>query len=153
MRLNGWNSKELAQSLNLSASTITQALSLLEQPEPIRKMVEQETLPARTAYEIQKLADPEKQLALADRVVKEKLTRDQTVKAVRQLKGKATASRKPRPTPLPEPPPEPPRVRAYVFPKGTRFSLTIPGNADIEDVVALENAFAQAGAAEAEKTS
>ncbi|WP_152054223.1 ParB/RepB/Spo0J family partition protein, partial [Tautonia marina] len=87
MRLNSWNAKELAQSLKISASTVTQALSLLEQPEEVRQMVAEEALPARTAYEIQKLEDPKKQVALANRVVKEKLTRDQTAKAVRQLKG------------------------------------------------------------------
>ena len=56
-------------------------------PRAVQEQVEQGALPPATAYEVSKLDDPTQQVALASRVVAEKLSRAQTVDAVNALRG------------------------------------------------------------------
>lgn len=99
MSLNQWSAAQLARELAISESKLTRALALLALPEPVQERVEQGILPPATAYEISKVGDREAQAALADRVVREKLTREDAAKAVREHKqgrGKVTPAPKPQ---------------------------------------------------------
>ena len=134
MSLNGWSAATLARELAVSESKLTRALALLELPDPVQERVEQGILPPATAYEISKVDDRAEQEALAERVVREKLTRQDTARAVRERK-QSRAGEKPA------------RNRAgrveFATPHG---QVTVVGPVD-QVVSALEAALSQARSA------
>ncbi len=83
MDANDWSTRQLARELSLAQPQVVRTLALLNLPEAVQSQVEQGTLAPATAYEIGKLDDSEAQTALAERVVLEKLTRQEAVEAVR----------------------------------------------------------------------
>src|SRR3954470_8888767 len=93
MGLHGWTAAQLARELAITESKLTRALSLLELPAPVQEQVEQGVLAPATAYEISKIADRGEQEALATRVVRDKLTREETSRAVRERKGEGGSPR------------------------------------------------------------
>jgi ParB family chromosome partitioning protein len=98
MGLHGWTAAQLARELAVTESKLTRALSLLELPAPVQEQVEQGVLAPATAYEISKIADRGEQEALATRVVRDKLTREETSRAVRDRRSEG-AGGSPRATP------------------------------------------------------
>jgi ParB family chromosome partitioning protein len=141
--VNRWSKVQLAEALGLPNSAVSQTLALLELPEDVQAKVESEQIPARTAYEIQKLDDEDKQRELAERVTAEKLTRDQTASAVRQLKGKkAPARRRPKASPAPRLP----ETREYRFATGGKVSVTFSPDVTPEQIDSIASAIAHAGA-------
>jgi ParB family chromosome partitioning protein len=84
--LHGWSGNQLAKELAIPQPTIVQALKLLELPEPVRAKVEAGELAPRTAYEISRLDDDADRIALAERVVADKMTRDQVADVVKVKK-------------------------------------------------------------------
>src|SRR5262249_14590854 len=86
MSLNGWNAAQLSRELSVSESKVTRAMALLELPEQIQDHVEGGILPPATAYEISKIDDPREQEKLAERVLRDKLSRQDTARAVRERK-------------------------------------------------------------------
>jgi ParB family transcriptional regulator, chromosome partitioning protein len=84
MDLNRWSGAQLARELAVDPASVTRALSLLDLPGPVREMVEDAKLSPRTAYEVAKLSSPDDQLAMADRIVSEGMTRDEAAAAVRE---------------------------------------------------------------------
>ena len=84
--LNGWSTRQVADELNIAQGTVVYALGLLDLPETLRDRVDRGELAPRTAYEIGRLDRPEDQIALAERVVAEKMTRDEVVAAVKAAK-------------------------------------------------------------------
>ena len=94
MTMNGWSAAQLTRELAVTESKVTRALALLELPEAIQVRVEQGILPPATAYEISKVPDRAEQEELAERVVAEKLTRQDTARAVQDRKAGA-GTRKP----------------------------------------------------------
>jgi ParB family chromosome partitioning protein len=95
MRLNEWGTNQLARELHIPASAVSQALSLLELPAPVREQIDAGELAASVGYELSKLEDPAHQVELAGRVVAEGLSRAETVEAVRRASGRS-ATRKGR---------------------------------------------------------
>jgi ParB family transcriptional regulator, chromosome partitioning protein len=91
MDINGWSGNQLAKELGVSQPAVVAALKLLGLPEPVRDMVENGELPASSASAIASLEHPDDQAKVAARVVAEKLSRAETVEAVRQV------ATKPRP--------------------------------------------------------
>jgi len=77
---------QLARELHIPASAISQALSLLELPAPIQERIDAGELAASVGYELSKLGDPACQAELAERIVAEGLTRDETVTEVRRIR-------------------------------------------------------------------
>ena len=65
MKLNGWNGKQVAESLHIAPSTVSRALTLLDLPEEVRQKVDDGELSARAAYEISKLPTPSGQRRVA----------------------------------------------------------------------------------------
>lgn len=70
MKLNGWNQKQVAQSLHLTPSTVTRSLALLELPVAIQDQVDNGKIAARSAYEISKVSDDDTRKNLAAMVSK-----------------------------------------------------------------------------------
>jgi ParB family chromosome partitioning protein len=91
MDRNQWSAVRLAKVLSLNNSTIIRALSLLDLPDTVQSRVESGELAASVAYEVSKLEDPDDQVEVAARVVAEKLSRAETVEAVRQVASKPRA--------------------------------------------------------------
>jgi ParB family transcriptional regulator, chromosome partitioning protein len=86
MDRNRWSTRQVARELSIAQPQVVRALSLLNLPDSIQDQVEQGALAPATAYEIGKLDDQADQRAMAERVVVEKLTRQEAVDAVRQRK-------------------------------------------------------------------
>jgi ParB family chromosome partitioning protein len=73
----------LAVKLGIDKATISRAIALLALPETVQAQVDTGALPAATAYELTKLADPDAQIQAADSAVKEKKSRKQVTDEVR----------------------------------------------------------------------
>src|SRR3954469_15807154 len=132
MSLNGWNAAQLSRELAVSESKVTRAMALLELPAPVQTQVESGILPPATAYEISKVEDQGEQAELAAQVVREKLSRQDTARVVRERKQARAGSEK----------------AARRSPERVKFA-TQPGKVTVlaaEDcvVAALEEALAQA---------
>jgi ParB family chromosome partitioning protein len=82
MQLNSWSTHDVARELAVEQSSVVRALRLLQLPAAVQMQIEQGALTPATAYEVSKLDDPAQQVALASRIVAEKLTRAQTAAAV-----------------------------------------------------------------------
>jgi ParB family chromosome partitioning protein len=98
MERRGWSYRELGEFLHISKGKIAKAVALLELPNPVQKLVEQGTLAPNTAYEVSRLEDVTEQVALAQKVVAENMTADETAETVKSRKlGVRQAVDTPRP--------------------------------------------------------
>ena len=88
MDMNGWSSREVAAAVQINESRVSRALAILELPPQIREKVESGDIPGSVAYELTKLGDETTQREVAERVVTEKLTRDDTVELVKEKRTK-----------------------------------------------------------------
>lgn len=61
MQHNGWTGKQIAESLHIPASKVSRALALLKLPSETQHEVDAGKIPARTAYELSKVADRQEQ--------------------------------------------------------------------------------------------
>jgi ParB family chromosome partitioning protein len=135
MELMGCHAKDLARLLKVAPSTVTRALSLLKLPGEVQEQVATGDIPAKTGFEIAKLGDEGARKAVADRVVKEKLTADDAAKVVRQKKGKP-AQKKGRGV-----------TETFRLDGGIRITVTMAKKTPPEQIAsALEEAAAQARA-------
>ena len=111
LTLNAWTGKQLSDALRVPQSKISRSLAILELPIDLQDRVEAGELPERTAYEISKLGDENKQRNFAQVVQSSGLTEEETRKAVRQRKGKTA-----------------PKARStrekYAFPNGLLVTVT-----------------------------
>ncbi len=96
MDRNDWSALRLSEVLHLNCSSITRALALLELPEPVQTQIESGALPPSVGYEISKVPDADRQRDLADRVVRQGMSRSETIEAVRQASRSGTRSGKGR---------------------------------------------------------
>ncbi len=83
-----WSARQLAAELAIHHAQVVRALALLELPTAIQDQVESGALPPASAYEVSKLENPAAQEEVARRVVDEKLSRSETVEAVRKAASK-----------------------------------------------------------------
>jgi ParB family transcriptional regulator, chromosome partitioning protein len=91
----GWSGNRLAQELGIKQSRVVEALALLELSGPIRERIELEEIPASTAYEFSKIADPAIQEELATRSIDEGWTREEVREEVRKVTAKKGGARNP----------------------------------------------------------
>jgi ParB family chromosome partitioning protein len=89
----GWSHDRLASELHVTQFTVSAALKLLELPEAVQAQIESGALAPRVAYEVSKLDGPEQQVALAERIVTDGLTRDEVVAQVQTSKAQGSRSR------------------------------------------------------------
>ena len=97
MDLHNWTAKELSNELQVSQGAVSKSLSLLSLPAELQAQVDQGLLPATTAYEVAKVADPVAQRDVAQRIVTESLTRDAATEIVREVSAKPARVREPKP--------------------------------------------------------
>jgi ParB family chromosome partitioning protein len=96
MNINGWNGKQLAEALRVPASKVSRALAVLKLPEELQGRVARGDIPARSAYELSKVADDGARAALADQAAAGSMTHDALARAARSRKGRP--AQKPRNT-------------------------------------------------------
>lgn len=99
MEMHNWTAKELAGELQVSQGAVSKSLSLLTLPEDLQVQVEAGSIPATSAYEVAKVADPGAQRDVARRIVNEGLTRDAVTEVVRDVTARPAQIRTPRPKP------------------------------------------------------
>lgn len=92
MDLKSWNASEVADHLHIHRGTVSRALALLKLPTEVQQRVERGELAAATAYELSRIDDQQTQRRLAEKVVRETLTRAETASVV-----KATGKSVPHP--------------------------------------------------------
>jgi ParB family chromosome partitioning protein len=88
MDLNGWNGKQVAEALHISASTVSRSLALLDLPSDIQQRIDSGQLAARSAYELGKLPSEITQREIAGNADNGRLTHKHVVAAVKQRQGK-----------------------------------------------------------------
>jgi ParB family transcriptional regulator, chromosome partitioning protein len=110
-----WNAARLAEELHIRDSTVFKALAILELPREVREQVAAGEIKPATAYELSQLDRPQDQVELAERVITERLTRDQAAAAVREKTGRVA--------------PPPRKGRAEIWLDGGR-KVTISGLPD-----------------------
>jgi len=86
MERRSWSYRELGEFLHISKGKIAKAIALLDLPEPVQGLVERGTLSPNTAYEVSRLEDATEQVDLAQRVITENMTADETAKTVKSRK-------------------------------------------------------------------
>jgi ParB family chromosome partitioning protein len=114
MQQTGRHAKDTARRLGMSSTMVSNLLSLLELPEPIQQQLKAGKLQTSTAFEIARVKDPAKQLALAGLAANGQLTRDAVSR---------TAKRRTSPRPAPRAP----RTRRCTLPLGDGSSMTVAG--------------------------
>ena len=122
MELNGWSTHDVARELAADQSSVVRALHLLQLPAAVLEQVEQGALTPATAYELSKLDEPAQQVALASRLVAEKLTRAQTTTAVTRsaVRSHRTGRRPVR------------KLTSRVFRKMTRGTITVENRSGLD---------------------
>jgi ParB family chromosome partitioning protein len=100
----GWSHDRLASELHVTQFTVSAALKLLELPEAVQARIESGALAPRVAYEVSKLDGPEEQVALAERIVADGLTRDEVVAEVQATRAQAQRTRSRGASPSPSRP-------------------------------------------------
>lgn len=88
MDLYGWTVTRVGEELAITQGAVSKALKLLELPEAVQEQVEQGSLSPDSGYEISKLDHPEDQVAIASRVVAEKIGRDELRAVVKERTGR-----------------------------------------------------------------
>ena len=83
MAINGWNAKQVAESLQVPASKVCRSLALLNLPPDIKQQVDNGHLPARTAYELSKLKDDSQRRRMATKAAAGELTHAQAATIAR----------------------------------------------------------------------
>lgn len=123
MDLNGWSARQLAREMHIADANVVRALALLELPEGVQLQVEAGRLAPSVAYEVSRLDDPAAQADLAERIVSQKLTRDQAVAEVQARKpGRPGAAKRTK--------------QEFRRDDGTRIAISGPAVASRDAVVA-----------------
>ena len=127
MDLNSWSARQLAREMHIADANVVRALALLELPAGVQTKVEAGRLAPSVAYEISRLDTPEEQAHLAERIVAEKLTRDQVADVVKARKeGRSAAAS--------------PGRRAFKLPDGHKVTIEGPavdaGDAAVAELLA-----------------
>jgi ParB family chromosome partitioning protein len=94
----GLTQQQLAAKLQISQTTVSQSLSLLDLAGPVQASVDSGELAPSVAYQISKVEDPGDQAEVAKAASSEKLTRSEVVELVQAVRAK-----RPAPAARPEP--------------------------------------------------
>ena len=121
----GWSYRQLGERLSVAPSSITRALALLELPATIQDRVESGELAPSVAYEVSRVADPERQAAIVEQVVAEGMTRTEAASAVKaSAKGRGASKAKGKPR----------KVTELVF-RGAGCKITIENRRGVDDTM------------------
>jgi len=86
MKLNSWNTTELAATLHISRPRVSRSLSLLKLPEDIRAKVNDGTIKATAGYELSKVKDEDELRELAEKAANGEAKYEETSKAAKQTR-------------------------------------------------------------------
>jgi ParB family chromosome partitioning protein len=128
MDLNGWSARQLARELHIADANVVRALALLELPERVQMQVEAGKLAPSVAYEVSRLESSEEQASLAEKIVTEKLTRDQVTAAVQASKPSHGAAKRSK--------------QEFRRDDGTRITVSGPAVAEGQDAIVAALAWA-----------
>jgi ParB family chromosome partitioning protein len=92
--LRGYSTRELADRVGKSQTTVIRLLSILALPDDLKQHVAEGTLPGSVAYEIGKLPERSQQRQAAKRYLRGELTRAGVEEVSGRLKSKSAAKRK-----------------------------------------------------------
>lgn len=121
MDMKGWNGKQVAERLQLHATTVTRALQLLELPDQVQARIEEGKIAPSVGNEIAKIATQEEQIEVAEQIVDEKLTRAEavaTVAAKRLGKGRGAKAKPKKPVAIE-------KAKSYTFRTKDRAAVTV----------------------------
>ncbi|MDX1968843.1 MAG: ParB/RepB/Spo0J family partition protein [Planctomycetaceae bacterium] len=96
MQFTGWNAGQVATHLGVSAATVTRSLAILSLPESLQQQIEAGELAPSAAYELSRIAEPERQTALAESLATGNLTRDGVAGIRKALSHRGTRVEGPR---------------------------------------------------------
>ena len=86
-QLEGLTSRQVAERMHLSESTVSRDLAILDLPEVLQKQIASGLLPVSVAAELRRINDPQAQLDLAAAITQGRMNRDQVASAVRNRVG------------------------------------------------------------------
>lgn len=140
IELRNCTARELAGLLGVDAATISRALALLKLDPEIQAEVEAGQITPTTATEIARVEDPEVQRELAQAVVEQDLSREETIERVLKTRQKKIGGKKPKTT-------------TATFKTSSKGKVVVTfqkaGVDEASIILALEEALAQARAAQA----
>jgi ParB/RepB/Spo0J family partition protein len=93
---NNWDATEVGKQLGMSDSKLTLLKALPSLPEAIRELVDQGKVAISTAYNISRVPDPAKQMAMAMEAAAGRLPRDAAAAAVKKSKRGRKSAKRPR---------------------------------------------------------
>lgn len=125
MKCNEWDATEAGKQLGMSNSSMTLLKALLSLPEAIRELVDQGKVAISTAYQISRVPDPAKQLALAMEAAAGRLPRDAATAVVKKSKRGRKSTKRPRQTNV-------------NLPVGDKCRMTLTGTAELKLFVACQ---------------
>lgn len=94
MKHHGWTGKQLSESLRIPASKVSRLLALLDLPTDIQAQVDTGQIAARTAYELTKIDNSDRQRQLAEDARSGKLTHAEATKVTRTRKPPTSVSKR-----------------------------------------------------------
>jgi ParB family chromosome partitioning protein len=100
MDARGYSTRDLADELHVAQSSVVRALSLLGLPAEVQDRVDGGSLPATTASELARIAEPDLQAEAARAAVEQGMNRAEVTDLVRALRSRRSA---PAPAPAPDP--------------------------------------------------
>lgn len=131
MDLEGLTGQELAGFLSVNSSTISRALALLKLDETVQASVDAGTITPKVAVELARIHDPEKQKTIAQEVVEQKLTAEETTERIQRAGNVKTTKRR--------------TVKSFRVFSGGTVKVSFPRQVDSSTIrKALEAALAQA---------
>ena len=97
--INGGSFQALADLLGYSQASVVKSVKLLELPEAVQGLVESGQIAASVGYEATRIPDPAVQVAVAERIVAEQLTRPEAIEVINRTPGVRPPKAKPMPKP------------------------------------------------------
>lgn len=86
MDMKGYNGKQVAERLQIHATSVTRALQLLDLPEQVQAHIDEGTIAPSVGVELSKMTNPVEQVEVAGRIVSEGMTRAEATAAVKTRK-------------------------------------------------------------------
>lgn len=128
MDRNGWTGERLAEKLHISNPSVFRSLALLKLPSPVQDQVEAGKLAPSVAYEVSRIKGADEQAEVAERVIAEGLSRDETVEVVRRAKSRKLASKGGEATKA-----KPRKVTERAYRVGAGFRVTVECKRGLDD--------------------
>jgi ParB family transcriptional regulator, chromosome partitioning protein len=98
MTINAWTAAQVADHLHVSKSTVIKSLGLLRLPVDVQQHIETGALTPTAAYEVSKVKSHDQQRRVAEHVIENTMTCQETVEAVREAIGTQPSKHRKKPS-------------------------------------------------------